>query len=73
VPQIDNLETAEELQAAARSRLYDLLAQAFAVPDPAFYRAVHEGTFAAEVWDNLGALPYALALADAEAVRRRLG
>jgi len=72
VPQIENLETAEELQAAARSRLYDLLARAFAVPDPAFYQAVREGVFAAQVSENLAALPYALALSDGDAVRQQL-
>ena len=72
MPQIENLETAEELQTAARSRLYDLLAHAFAVPDAAFYQAVREGAFAAQVWDNLSALPYAFALADGEAVRQQL-
>jgi DMSO reductase family type II enzyme chaperone len=72
VPQIENLETAEELQAAARSRLYDLLARAFAVPDAPFYQAVREGTFAAQVCDNLVALPYAFALADREAARQQL-
>jgi len=73
VPQIENLETAEELQAAARSRLYDLLAQAFAVPDPAFHDAVREGAFAAQAWENVAALPYSLTLADGETVRQRLG
>jgi DMSO reductase family type II enzyme chaperone len=73
VPQIENLETAEELQTAARSRLYDLLARAFAVPDADFYEAVREGAFAAQVWDKVAALPYALALADGEAVRQQLG
>jgi len=73
VPQIEHLETAEELQAAARSRLYDLLARAFAVPDPPFHQAVHEGTFAAQVWENLAALPYEFALTDGEAVRQQLG
>jgi DMSO reductase family type II enzyme chaperone len=73
VPQIENLETAEELQAAARSRFYDLLAHAFAVPDPAFYRAVREGAFAAQVWENVAVLPYAFAFADGEAVRQQLG
>jgi DMSO reductase family type II enzyme chaperone len=72
VPQIENLETAEELQAAARSRLYDLLARAFAVPDPPFYRAVREGAVAAQVWDSLAVLPYAFALADGEAVHQQL-
>ena len=72
MPQIENLETAEELQAAARSRLYDLLARAFAVPDPPFHQAVREGVFAAEVSENLAALPYALALSDGEAVRQQL-
>ena len=71
MPQIENLETAEELQAAARSRLYDLLAHAFAVPDPAFYRAVREGAFAAQVWENVAVLPYAFAFADGEAVRQQ--
>jgi len=73
VPQIENLETAEELQAAARSRLYDLLARAFAVPDPPFHQAVQEGVFAAQVWDNLAALSYPLALGDEADVRQQLG
>jgi DMSO reductase family type II enzyme chaperone len=73
VPQIDDLETPEELQAAARSRLYDLLARAFAVPDPPFHQAVREGAFAAQLWDNLAALPYAPALGDEETVRQQLG
>ena len=73
MPQIENLETSEELQAAARSRLYDLLARAFAVPDPPFHQAVQEGVFAAQVWENLAALPYALALGDEGAVRQQLG
>ncbi len=72
MPQIENLGTAEELQAAARSRLYDLLARAFAVPGAAFFRAVCEGTFAAEVWDNLAALPYPFAAGEGDAVRQRL-
>jgi DMSO reductase family type II enzyme chaperone len=73
VPQIEHLETAEELQAAARSRFYDLLASAFAVPAPSFYQAVHEGAFAVQVWENLAALPYAFAPPDGEAVRQQLG
>jgi DMSO reductase family type II enzyme chaperone len=72
VPQIEDLETAEELQAAARSRLYDLLARAFAVPDQPFYQAIREGAFAAQVSENLAALPYALALGDGHAVRQQL-
>jgi len=73
VPQIEDLATAEELQAAARSRLYVLLARAFAVPDPPFHQAVREGAFAAQVWNNVAALPYPFALADGEAVRQQLG
>ena len=72
MPQIEDLESAEELQAAARSRLYDLLARAFAVPDPAFHQAVRESVFAAQVSENLAALPYALALDDGDAVRQQL-
>jgi len=72
VPQIENLETAEELQTAARSRLYDLLAHAFAVPDAAFHRAVREGAFAAQVSDNLAVLPYTPALGDGETARQQL-
>jgi len=68
VPQIENLETAEELQAAARSRLYDLLARAFVLPDPTFHQAVREGAFAAEVWDNLAALAYPFAVGAGEAI-----
>lgn len=73
MPQIENLVTAEELQAAARSRLYDLLARAFAVPELSFSQSVREGTFAAQVRDNLAALPYAFALSDGEAVPQQLG
>ena len=72
MPQIEDLKTAEELQAAARSRLYDLLARAFAVPGPPFHQAVREGVFAAQVWDSLAALPYAPALGDGEIVRQQL-
>jgi DMSO reductase family type II enzyme chaperone len=72
MPQIENLATAEELQAAARSRLYDLLARGFAVAKAPFFQAVREGAFAAEVWENLAALPYALALSSGEAVRQQL-
>jgi len=72
VPQIEDLETAEELQAAARSRLYDLLARAFALPDPTFHQAVGEGAFAAQVWDGLAALAYPFAVGAGEAVRQPL-
>jgi DMSO reductase family type II enzyme chaperone len=72
VPQIEDLETADELQAAARSRLYDLLACAFAVPDAAFHQAVHEGAFAAQLWENLAALPFAFAPGNSDSVRQQL-
>ena len=73
MPQIEDLTTAEELQTAARSRLYELLARAFAVPDPPFHQAVREGAFAAQVWDNLAALPYTFAATAGEALREQLG
>jgi len=69
VPQIEDLKTVKELQAAARSRFYDLLARAFAVPDPPFHQAIRDGAFAAQVSENLEALPYALALGDGDIVR----
>ncbi len=69
---IENLETAAEQGAAARSRLYDLLAYAFALPEPPFHQAVRDGAFAAEVSANLAVLPYALAVADEEAIREQL-
>ena len=69
MPQIDDLKTVEELQAAARSRVYDLLARAFAVPDPPFHQAIRDGVFAAEVSENLAALPHALTFGDGDVIR----
>jgi DMSO reductase family type II enzyme chaperone len=58
VTQIEDLESPEELQAAARSRLYQLLAAAFAIPDRDFHRAAQSGLFAEEVRRNAASLPY---------------
>lgn len=58
--QIEDLKSPEELQAAARSRLYQLLAAAFAIPDRHFYRAVRNGAFAEEIASNVASLPYPL-------------
>ena len=46
------------LPAAGRSRLYQLLALAFAFPDEDFYQAVRGGEFAAALTDACTALPY---------------
>jgi DMSO reductase family type II enzyme chaperone len=64
--------TDEELQGAARSRMYRLLAGAFAFPDEAFHRAVWEGGFLEEVLAIAAGLPYALPLAKGEPLRADL-
>ena len=45
--ELTNLQSAAEHIAAHRSRLYQLLAAAFAFPDEEFFAAVGDGTFAA--------------------------
>ena len=58
--QIEDLKTPEELQAAARSRLYQLFARAFTLPNRTFHRRVRNGSLAADVASNVGSLPYPL-------------
>ncbi len=58
--ELANLTSDSERIAAGRSRLYQLLALAFAFPDEEFYAAVHDGTFAAIIADACLALPYDL-------------
>ncbi len=70
--QIEDLKSPEELQAAARSRLYQLLAAAFAIPNGEFHRAVQSGALIDEVVRNGAALPYPLAQAEEPATRQGL-
>jgi DMSO reductase family type II enzyme chaperone len=72
VTQIEDLKTPEELQTAARSRLYQLLAAAFTVPDRDFYRAAQSGLFVGELARNAAYLPYPLPLAEDPATRQGL-
>ncbi|MGQ9572060.1 MAG: molecular chaperone TorD family protein [Dehalococcoidia bacterium] len=60
--QIEDLKTTDELQAAARSRLYQLLARAFSLPTRTLHRRLAHGSFASEVADNAASLPYPLAI-----------
>jgi DMSO reductase family type II enzyme chaperone len=55
-----SLDTESEPVTASRSRLYQLLAMAFAFPDEDFFTAVADGTFAAAVARPCAALPYGL-------------
>ena len=55
-----SLDTESEPVTASRSRLYQLLAMAFAFPDEDFFSAIAEGTFAAAVARTCAALPYDL-------------
>lgn len=57
------LHEAGELQAANRSRLYALLAEAFATPTRAGYERIRSGEFRAAVEEAARGLPYALACA----------
>ena len=70
--QIEDLKTPEELQAAARSRLYQLLAAAFAIPTRDSHRAAQSGLFAEEIARNAASLPYPLPLAEDPATRQGL-
>lgn len=54
------LHSAAEHMAAQRSRLYQLLAAAFAFPDEEFFGAVQDGTFATALAHLCEALPYDL-------------
>jgi len=53
-----NLQTEAERAAAGRSRLYQLLAQAFAFPDQDLYDAVRDGALAAAIADVCALVPY---------------
>ena len=70
--QIEDLQSPQELQAAARSRLYQLLAAAFTIPNRDSYRAAKNGLFAEEIARNAASLPYPLPLAEDTATRRGL-
>jgi DMSO reductase family type II enzyme chaperone len=61
--ELTGLSSEPERTAAARSRLYRLLAIAFAFPDQEFYGAVHDGTFAKTAVEIAAALPYDLTAA----------
>ena len=63
------LSTDEEFRGAARSRMYRLLAGAFAFPEEPFHRAVLSGEFLSGVLEIAAGLPYALPLAEGEALR----
>jgi DMSO reductase family type II enzyme chaperone len=59
--ELANLQTDAQCAAAGRSRLYQLLAMAFAFPDEDLYDAVRDGSFAAVIADACTALPYDMA------------
>lgn len=59
---IEGLATAEELQAASRSRFYQALERAFSFPQVTFYQAVRAGQFWTELLESGASLPYELAL-----------
>ena len=59
--ELANLQSATERAAAGRSRLYQLLALAFAFPDEDLHEAVRDGAFAALIADACAGLPYNLA------------
>jgi DMSO reductase family type II enzyme chaperone len=58
--ELTNLQSAAEHVAAQRSRLYQLLAAAFAFPDEGFFSAVQDGTLATALVHLCEALPYDL-------------
>lgn len=64
--ELSNLQTASEQEAAARSRMYQLLMAAFAFPDREYFETVRDGTLAATLGDVCRALPYQLAADPAE-------
>ena len=68
-----DLSTDEEFQGAARSRMYRLLAGAFAFPEEAFHQAVLASEFLSEVLEIAAGLPYPLPLAEGERLRSMLG
>jgi putative dimethyl sulfoxide reductase chaperone len=59
---VDLCGESEQL-AAARSRLYQLLAMAFAFPHEDFFEAVQDGSFAAALMQTCAPLPYDLCTA----------
>lgn len=56
--ELTELHAADELGAAGRSRLYQILELAFAFPDEDFYAAVCDGTFATTLGHTCRVLPY---------------
>ena len=68
-----DLSTDEELQGAARSRMYRLLAGAFAFPEEAFHGAVLAGKFLADILEVSEGLPYVLPLAEGDPLHSALG
>ena len=58
--ELTDLQGSAEHVAAHRSRLYQLLAAAFAFPDEEFFAAVSDGTFATALVHLCEALPYDL-------------
>jgi DMSO reductase family type II enzyme chaperone len=54
------LETAAEHATASRSRMYQLLAMAFAFPDQELFDAIRDKTFVRAVEDATARLPYSL-------------
>jgi DMSO reductase family type II enzyme chaperone len=73
VTQQADLSTDEEFQGAARSRMYRLLAGAFAFPEEAFHQAALDGEFLSEVLEIAAGLPYPLPLAESEPLPAVLG
>jgi len=62
-PELVDLHDDAERFAAARSRLYQLLAVAFGFPDATFHTAVCDGSFRVLLTDICAALPYDLSAA----------
>lgn len=58
--QIESLNTPEEVTAAARSRLYRLLADGFVYPDRELFAVLLEGGYRDEVAETCRSLPYEL-------------
>lgn len=59
---IEGLSTAEERQAASRSRLYRILERAFSFPDAPFHLSLQREEFLRELLEIDGDLPYSLPL-----------
>lgn len=58
--ELANLQTGAERTAAARSRLYQILAGAFAFPDQELFDAIRSGALAQVIADACAGLPYDL-------------